>query len=223
LFFAGWNEKNGTFSRKFVWMIRKIWIPLLMLMYLFTGCSLLKLHPDPSSDDGMSVSWEERGDDQMVVTYTTTRERRGVETIQDTVQETPVVQEQDTIGSEHALLFAEIEKWMGTPYGYSRHELQKGTDCSGFTMEIYAAVYGIRLNRSSADQVANTVEIQKRDLQIGDLVFFNIRGNRISHVGLYIGNNKFVHSTVQRGVIISDLDEAYYKQRYVRSGRVIRE
>jgi cell wall-associated NlpC family hydrolase len=204
-------------------MIRRIWIPLLLLIYLSTGCSLLKLHPDAPADDGMSVSWEEQGDDRMVVTYTTTREQKGDEREPDTVPEITEEQVQDTIGSEHALLFAEIEKWMGTPYGYGRHELQKGTDCSGFTMEIYGAVYGIRLNRSSADQVANTTEIMKKDLQIGDLVFFNIRGNRISHVGLYIGNNKFVHSTVRRGVIISDLDESYYNQRYVRSGRVIRE
>ena len=65
--------------------------------------------------------------------------------------------------------------------------------------------------------------MKKDDLQIGDLVFFKTRGNRISHVGIYIGNNKFAHATTQRGVIISDMDEKYYKDRYQKSGRVVQK
>ncbi len=205
-------------------MNRRLIIPLILLTQIMVGCSLLKIHPDAPADNGMSVSWEEADGDRMVVSYSTSEERKSHRTTREIEpEEEDVVKETDTIGAEHALLFAEIEKWIGTPYGYGRHELQKGTDCSGFTMEIFQAVYGIRLNRSSADQVANTVKIKKADLRIGDLVFFNIRGNRISHVGIYIGNNKFVHASVRRGVIISDLDEEYYRQRYARSGRVIRD
>lgn len=204
-------------------MISRRFIPFALAVFLFTGCSVLRIHPDPQQESGITVSWEEEGDNQMVVSYTTPEERS------TQVQKAPVAEApapptvKDTVSIAHAKLFEAIEEWMGTPYGYGRHQKQKGTDCSGFTMEIFNAVYGIRLNRSSADQVANTREVKKSELEIGDLVFFNIRGNRISHVGIYIGNNKFVHASTRRGVIISDLDEPYYQRSYARSGRVILE
>jgi murein DD-endopeptidase / murein LD-carboxypeptidase len=193
---------------------------LVAVLLLFTGCDVLKLQPEPVQDDGIRITWEDTGKDHLVVSYKQTGSGREKPASGETF--TPVRLTTDTFSSDHAALFAEIQTWMGTPYRYGKHEKRVGTDCSGFTMEIYDKLYGIKLNRSSDGQVANTIEVKKVDLQIGDLVFYNIRGSRISHVGLYIGNNKIVHATISKGVIISDMDEKYYKERYARSGRVIK-
>ena len=82
-----------------------------------------------------------------------------------------------------------------------------------------SAVYGITVPRNSRDQYDATKKIKKIQLLEGDLVFFNTRGG-ISHVGVYIGNNKFAHASTSNGVMISDLDEDYFARRYVASGRV---
>jgi cell wall-associated NlpC family hydrolase len=207
-------------------MVQKPVLLLLVVIQLFTGCSLLKLHPDPPAEGDIKVTWEETGKDQIVVSYTSNRkpkqEKKQDAREPDVPTTIPERLALDTVSTAYASLLAEINTWMGTPYGYSRSEKGKGTDCSGMVMEVYLTVYGVQLNRSSDGQVANTTPVRKEELQIGDLVFFVTRGSRISHVGIYIGNNKFAHSTTQRGVIISDLDERYYKDRYVRSGRVIR-
>jgi lipoprotein Spr len=75
------------------------------------------------------------------------------------------------------------------------------------------------LPRTSREQAAYCKEIQKEELKEGDLVFFNT-GRGISHVGLYMANNKFVHASTSMGVVISSLDEPYWKRRYVKSGRL---
>ncbi len=62
--------------------------------------------------------------------------------------------------------------------------------------------------------------LEKPDLKEGDFVFIKIRKGQISHVGIYLGNNKFAHASVKTGVIISDLDEPYYKKYFYRGGRI---
>lgn len=202
-------------------MNSKSTIIVLLSALLISGCGILKIQPEPEQDDNIKITWEDTGTDQVVVSYKKSKPAGSSKTeAKEKIK--PVTIAVDTVSSDHSALFAEIDSWMGTPYRYGKHEKRVGTDCSGFTMEIYDKVFGIKLNRSSDGQVANTVEIKEKDLQIGDLVFYVTRGQRISHVGIYIGNNKFVHATTSRGVIISDMDEDYYKKRYVRSGRVIR-
>lgn len=99
----------------------------------------------------------------------------------------------------------------------------KGYDCSGLTYSIYLNNLGIKLNRTSRDQAHNGVEVKKADLIPGDLVFFRTTGKGIGHVGLYIGDNNMIHaSSGRRKVMISSLDEAYYKQRYVTARRIIK-
>jgi lipoprotein Spr len=61
--------------------------------------------------------------------------------------------------------------------------------------------------------------VPRQALQEGDMVFFKIKRNRISHIGLYLGSHKFLHATTRAGVIISDLDEPYYRKRYFGAGR----
>jgi lipoprotein Spr/probable lipoprotein NlpC len=123
-------------------------------------------------------------------------------------------------GNEDKKLIECLSSWMGTPYKYGGNT-HLGTDCSGMVMMVYKETYNISLYRSSADQIKNVKTIDKQDLKCGDLVFFKISGNKISHVGIYIASNKFIHATTKRGVVTDDLDTEYYKKYYYASGRVI--
>ena len=82
-------------------------------------------------------------------------------------------------------------------------------------------LYAKKLDRRSDGQYYyNCERISNNDLKAGDLVFFKIRGNSISHVGIYLKNNLFIHASVYRGVVVNDLNETYYKKYYFAAGRV---
>jgi lipoprotein Spr len=114
-----------------------------------------------------------------------------------------------------------IESWYGTRYKFGGDSRQ-GVDCSGFTRAFMSSYYEVDLSRRSEDQYLQCTKIKKKKLRQGDLVFFKTRGAKggISHVGVYLCNNKFVHAATSSGVMISDLDEEYYKARYAGGGRV---
>lgn len=123
-------------------------------------------------------------------------------------------------GNENKHLLKEIISWLGTPYRYGG-STRKGADCSGFIGEVYKAVYGINLFRSTSDMVKNGRRINNKNrLEEGDLIFFRISGRRISHVGLYISKGHFAHASSSRGVVVDHLDTKYYKDRYAFGGRV---
>lgn len=122
-------------------------------------------------------------------------------------------------------LYLEVSEWVGTPYCYGGRS-SKCVDCSGFVHSVYKKVYRINLSRSSAEQFKNDCwPISKRKLKEGDLVFFSSGKNgkgRINHVGIYLKDDKFIHSSSSRGVIVSDLDEYFYKSHWYSGGRVKR-
>ena len=122
-------------------------------------------------------------------------------------------------------LYKEVKSWLGTPYKYAGNS-KSGTDCSGFVMEVYKEVYHQKLERNSQKIFEkNCYEINKGDLKEGDLIFFNTgnKKRRINHVGLYLKENMFVHASSSRGVVVSDLREAYYVKHFVVAGRVKKE
>lgn len=127
-------------------------------------------------------------------------------------------------GAGHALadaLVDEARSWLGTPYRYGG-KTKKGTDCSGFIMEVYRNVAGIAIPRNSAKQKDYCADIDKKDLTVGDLVFFSSKrsGGCIAHVGMYIGDGKMIHASSSRGVVESSIDQRYYIEHYKGSGRI---
>ncbi len=117
-------------------------------------------------------------------------------------------------------LLQSVDDWYGVRYRFAGNT-KKGVDCSGFTVAIYSAVYGILLPRISREQYRISRKISSTELQEGDLVFFDTRGGgSVSHVGVYLGNNKFIHASVSKGVMVNDLFESYYLKRFIGAGRI---
>lgn len=115
-------------------------------------------------------------------------------------------------------LYDLIDEWLGTPHrigGFSK----RGIDCSGFAQNLVGAIYGIYMTRTAREQYDQCAPISREELQEGDLIFFNT-GRGISHVGVYLHNDKFVHASTSSGVIISDMKEAYWAKRFVGAGRL---
>ena len=117
-------------------------------------------------------------------------------------------------------LYNFIDKWWATRYRYGGTD-KYGIDCSAFTGKILSTIYGVALPRTAAEQYKTAEKIAKENLKEGDLVFFNTRGG-VSHVGFYLGDNYFVHSSVAAGVTISSLKDDYYSRKFIAGGRVCR-
>jgi lipoprotein Spr len=114
-------------------------------------------------------------------------------------------------------LYQTIDDWYGTRYKYGG-TTKNGIDCSAFVQTVFMSVFGITLPRTARDQYKATRRISRTELQEGDLLFFNTTGG-VSHVGIYLQNNKFVHASVS-GVTISDMFEPYYVKHFISAGRV---
>jgi lipoprotein Spr len=121
-------------------------------------------------------------------------------------------------------LFNFINQWWSTRYRFGGSD-ENGIDCSSFTEKLLANVYGSSVPRTSKEQFLSCKKVATKELVEGDLVFFNTRSSRrrrksISHVGLYLGNNYFVHSSVSEGVTINSLNDEYYRKKFISGGRI---
>jgi len=124
----------------------------------------------------------------------------------------------DGIDRDRVLL--EVVSFLGVPYRYGGSS-KEGIDCSGFASRVYAVATAQQIPRSTVEQFRVGKEIDKRELQFGDLVFFNTTGRRPSHVGIYIEDDLFAHASVLSGVTISSLESTYYRKRYVGARRMV--
>ena len=118
-------------------------------------------------------------------------------------------------------LYIEAATWMDTPYRYGGSSKQ-GTDCSGFTSQIYKTVYRKNLHRNAEQQRKHdSHRIPKRKLSEGDLVFFATGKSRrkATHVGIYLKDGCFIHASTNQGVTIDRLDHPYYRQHWLSAGR----
>ncbi len=121
-------------------------------------------------------------------------------------------------------LYSEIFKWYRTCYRYGGNS-SKGIDCSHFVNVLYEKAYGKKLNNSTASIYPQCKPLKGgvAKAEEGDLIFFKIKKKKISHIGIYLQNGLFAHASTQAGVIISSINEAYYKKHFYKAGRVEEE
>jgi lipoprotein Spr len=121
----------------------------------------------------------------------------------------------EELANEKLLRF--LEDWVGVKYRLGG-DSKAGIDCSALTRRIMRDVYSLTVGRVIPDQFKAGIEISKSELQMGDLIFFKISNRRPgpTHVGFYLGNNRFIHASIKKGVTIENLEKPYY-QTYYRS------
>jgi NlpC/P60 family len=124
-------------------------------------------------------------------------------------------------GTPKEKMLMEIIKYLNVPYQYGGNS-KSGIDCSAFTQNVYKSTLSVNLSRSAREQYKQGEVISDvDDLQFGDLVFFDTRsGVSPGHVGIYIGDELFAHASSKKGVTISSLNHAYYKDRFMGSRRI---
>ena len=117
-------------------------------------------------------------------------------------------------------LVARAMTYLGTPYRYGGISPKTGFDCSGFVYYLYGAVFGQTIGRMPHEMVRQGMPVARGDLVRGDIVFFGHRGT-FTHIGIYAGDNQFVHAT-HRGspVMVTSMDADYYRQRYMTAVRL---
>lgn len=116
-------------------------------------------------------------------------------------------------GKEARKLLNGAANHLGEPYSYGGMS-SKGWDCSGFVFGMYNRYLGINIPRSTKSLFSSSIRIKRKDSRPGDLVFFKIKTKKPSHVGIYIGKNKFIHASTSNGVTVSYLTEKYYAKYF---------
>lgn len=111
--------------------------------------------------------------------------------------------------------------FLGVPYRRGGNSFETGFDCSGFVKALFEQNMGLALPRKAEQQAAATLKIERTDLQPGDLVFFNTMRRAFSHVGIYVGNGKFIHSPKPGAEVrVEDMGVAYWNRRFDGARRV---
>ncbi|MEG0050649.1 MAG: SH3 domain-containing C40 family peptidase [Terrisporobacter sp.] len=128
-----------------------------------------------------------------------------------------------SISAEKILAYAKT--LIGKPYVWA-DEGPNSFDCSGFTWYVFKNIFKISLPRASAEQGTYGIYVERKSLKPADLVFFDTVGvydKKITHVGIYMGDNKFIHASSGQGkVVISDLTSTYYSKAFVNGRRVLK-
>lgn len=118
-------------------------------------------------------------------------------------------------------IYSFINDWYGVRYRLGGND-KEGIDCSAFVQRFYEDVFGMNLVRTAFQQFNQSNLLwDNEDLKEGDLVFFRVRSKRISHVGVYLMNNFFVHASSSQGVMISSLNDKYWQKYFACGGRVL--
>ncbi|MFH0882830.1 MAG: C40 family peptidase [bacterium] len=179
---------------------------LILLAALFTGgCAGMRPHPTYSGERGKT----EKRDEGKRPSSKKTAKTTGAKT-----RKAPV----PTGGND--ALDRQVNIWWGTPYAWGGNTRDRGVDCSGYVCAVYKTVYGINLPRTARTQYGKGRPIERNQLRRGDLVFFNTDGTGVSHVGIYLGGNRFTHASNSDGVTIDKLSSPYYSKRYVGARRI---
>lgn len=123
------------------------------------------------------------------------------------------------VASTKSKLERQYKLYKGTPYRYGG-TTKKGFDCSGFVGKVYKDALKIQLPRTTKQIATKGRKVSKKNLKVGDLLFFRPT-RRYRHVGIYMGNGYFMHSSTSKGVIKSRLDNVYWKKKYKQARRIL--
>ncbi len=120
---------------------------------------------------------------------------------------------------ENKALYETVNSWLGVPYKYGGTD-RNGIDCSAFVGMVFKQVYGITLHRTANDILRDVNLISRSELTEGDILFFTNSKGKVSHVGIYLRDDLFAHSSTSNGVSVSRLDDSYWKKHFYKGGRV---
>lgn len=178
------------------------YLGLVLLSLIFTSCLSRpeRYSSKPHSKSSRSSNSEKSNAGNLLISYA---DKLGV----------------DPSELENQNLYAFIDEWIGAPHSLGG-QTKGGIDCSGFINQLYSEVYKKPIPRSSYEMADGIKRKYENQLIEGDLVFFSFGKKNIDHVGLYLRNNKFVHVSTSKGVIISDLHESWFYKYFVRAGSV---
>lgn len=123
--------------------------------------------------------------------------------------------------SDNEALYEAVNSWLGVPYKYGGTD-RNGIDCSAFVGTIFRQVYNVTLHRTANDMLKDVKLITRAQLSEGDLVFFTNSKGKVSHVGIYLKDGLFAHSSTSNGVSVSRLDDTYWSKHFYKGGRVKR-
>ena len=120
-------------------------------------------------------------------------------------------------------LLKEAESWLGVPYKYGGND-RDGVDCSGMVVQVFLRSWDLKLPRTCLTISEYCQVLEKKDIKAGDLVFFATGKDpeKISHVGILLDNDRFIHSSTSKGVVVSNLSSPYYQRTFRLFGRINR-
>lgn len=168
---------------------------------LLLGCALCQAAPNDQEPDEMVRVLEERG----------VMARLGSQ----------LQQARSDMGERASDLVVRAMGFLGVPYRYGGNSVDTGFDCSGLVRAVYEQSFGKILPRRADQQAAATEVIDRSDLKPGDLVFFNTMRRAFSHVGIYLGEGKFIHAPRAGGAVrVEDMRVAYWRTRFNGARRV---
>lgn len=162
-------------------------------LFILIGCRQHKSIPTKSIPENKSYNWIKK-------TYS---EKLGI-------SETNIKNEK---------LYRFIDEWYGVKYVFGGKD-KNGIDCSALVSTLYANVFNKTISSTTKSLRDEALKIKESDLKEGDLVFFITDGRKISHIGVYLQNHKFLHASSKKGVMISDLNEPYFKNNFHSAGRI---
>lgn len=185
-------------------------ICLYVAVSLLSGCYGIDSNPRYSPDDKQTGSSEHDRDTKKDLRIGRPRQPKSKEV-------NPVPTSSDQFEYQ---IKVQINSYMGTPYQWGGASA-RGMDCSGFVSTVYLKGINHALPHSAEKMFRKGTPIAKANLVYGDLVFFeNVANTGVSHVGIFLGNGNFAHASTREGVIVSNLSEPYYEQRYIGARRV---
>lgn len=194
-------------------------IRLLSFVALFVATGVHAATPGVVEDDMGRFLTEKRLVDRLDAVRTRVGDRvsEGASRVADRVSEGA-----SRVADRASELVVTAMGFLGVPYRRGGNSAETGFDCSGFVKAMYEQAAGLVLPRVARDQAAATEKIDRSQLQPGDLVFFNTLKHAFSHVGIYIGDNKFIHSPKPGAQVrVEDMNIPYWKARFDGARRVL--